>query len=147
MHIHSYQIHNVLNVYRKQLSRGTTWNLSGETDGNNADQDRSNLSDHGQRQSLFEKISSEIVQRITQFGPDIEIEAAFSGQSADTRERVRDKTDPSSGKNPVFSYTMIDNNNQKTTHNFSIRQLNYSGEKVKSLITAPSDSKSDSGLE
>lgn len=147
MHIHSYQIHNVLNVYRRQLSRETTRNVSGDTDRNKAALDRFNLSDIGQRQSLFEKISSEIVQRITQFGPHTDIEAAFSGQSADTRGRIREKTDASSGKNPVFSYTLIDDNNQKTTHNLSIRQLNYSSEKVKSLITVPSDSKSDSGSE
>ena len=147
MHIHSYQIRNVLNVYRQQLSRGTKRNISGNPDGNKAAQDRIDISSQGQRQTLFEKISSEIVQRITQVGPDTEIKTAFSDQLADARERVRDNDDASGGKGPVFSYTLIDNNNNKSTHNLSVRQLNYSSDKVKSLITTPSDNNLVSGSE
>jgi hypothetical protein len=140
MHIHSYQIHNVLNVYRQRLSRGTAREKPDTPERSKAAQDMIDISDHGQRQSLFEMISSEIVQRITQVSPDTETETAFSGQSAGTTGPERDTVAPSRRKNQVFSYTLIDHNNQKTTHNLSIRQLNYSTEKINSLPTAPSDS-------
>jgi hypothetical protein len=147
MHIHSYQIHNVLNVYRRQLSRGTTRNVSGDPDRNKATLDRIDISDHGQRQTLFEKISSEIVQRITPFGPDADMEAALSGHLANTSGRVQEKAVAPDGKNPVFSYTLIDTNNQKTTHNMSVRQLNHSAQTIKSSNTALSDSESIPGSE
>ena len=147
MHIHSYQIHNVLNVYRQRLSRGTAREKADNPERSKAAQDMIDISDHGQRQSLFEKISSEIVQRITQVSPETEMETAFSGQSAGTTDPERDTVAPPRGKNQVFSYTLIDNNNQKTTHNLSIRQLNYSTEKINSLTTAPSDSHSFPGSE
>jgi hypothetical protein len=147
MHIHSYQIHNVLNVYRQQLSRGTARNVSGRPDSNKTDQDRVDISDHGQRQTLFEKISSEIVQRITQFGPDTEIEAAISGQLARAKGPVRDEVDAAGGQGPAFSYTLIDKNNRKTTHNLSVRQLNFSTNNLESLIKAQSDGNIDTGSE
>jgi hypothetical protein len=147
MHIHGYQIHNVLNVYRKQLSRGTDRNTAGTPERNKAAQDPIDICDHGQRQSLFEKISSEIVRRITQVDPETELNAAFSGQSAVTRGRARDKAEASGGKNQVFSYTLIDSNNQKTTHNLSLRQLNHSTERINPLTTAPSEGKSFTGSE
>ena len=147
MHIHSYQIHNVLNVYRQRLSRGTVQEKADNPARSKAAQDMIDISDHRQRQSLFEKISSEIVQRITQVSPDTEAETAFSGQSAGTTGPDRDTVAPPRGKNHVFSYTLIDHNNQKTTHNLSIRQLNYSTENINSLTTAPSDSHSFPGSE
>jgi hypothetical protein len=109
--------------------------------------DRVEISDRGQRQNLFEKISSEIVQRITQVGPDTEAGAALSDHSTDTVGRVRDDAEAPEWKSPVFSYTMIDNNNRKTTHNLSMQQLDYSAQKVKSLIAAPSNRDSVSGSE
>ena len=147
MHIHSYQIHNVLNVYRRQLSQGTARETIDNPERNRAVQDTIKTSNHGQRQSLLEKISSEIVQRIAQVGPDIEMEADFSDQSAGTTRRARCKAEPSGRKSQVFSYTMIDSNNQKTTHNFSIRQLNYPTAKINTLTTAPSDENSFPGSE
>jgi hypothetical protein len=150
MYIHSYQIHNVLNVYRQQLSRGTPRSASGSTDKNQDSGDRIDISGQGQRETLFEKISTEIVQRLTQFSPDTESKPGFSGQSADSQDSVQDKAKAYNRKNAVFSYNLIDNNNKKTTHNLSIRQLdnsNDSTEKVRSLIAAPSTTNSVSDTE
>ena len=141
MYIHSYQIHNVLNVYRQQLSRGNPKNVSGDINKNEGTRDRVDISDQGPRETLFEKISSEIVQRITQFGPHTESESGFLSQPAEARESLQDKAKAYDGKSAVFSYTLIDNNNQKTTHNLSIRQLNdtnHSTEKARPLIETPS---------
>ena len=84
MHIHSYQIHNVLNVYRKQLSKGTAGNISRTSAKNQPDQDKVDISIGGQRQSLFDKISSEIVERITRFGPDTAFGAVLADQMHQT---------------------------------------------------------------
>lgn len=145
MRIHSYQIRNVLNVYRQQLTRGTSRNASGRPNGYKAEMDRMDISDHGQRRSLFEKISSEIVQRITQFGPDTEIKTSISGHLAESGGRITDKHETIDRNSPQFSYTLIDNNNRKTTHNLSVRQLIYSAQGNSSQIASSGETESALG--
>ena len=141
MHIHGYQIHNVLNVYRKQLSRGTAGKVSKDNQGKiRSVQERIDITGQGQRQSLFDKISSEIVQRITQFGPHSELEADISDQSLASREPARDAADGANEQSSAFTYTLIDKHNQKTTHNLSVRQLPFSTKNMESLSRANSDS-------
>jgi hypothetical protein len=139
MYIPSYQIHNVLNVYRKQLSRGTVRNNSGGPDKDRSGQDRIDIAAHGQRQSLFDKISSEIVQRITQFEPGTKSEANLSDQSAETRWSERGAVDSADQQSPAFTYTLIDKHNQKSTHNLSVRQLYFANRNAESLNGAQSD--------
>jgi hypothetical protein len=143
MHIHSYQIHNVLNVYRKQLSRATARNASGNPDKSRPAQDRIDNAVHGQRQSLFDKISSEIVQRITQYDPDTETVGPHSSQSAQYRGTV----DGAGDQGPAFTYTTIDKYNQKSTHNLSIRQLNFPTKNMDSLNRAQSERGSNTASE
>jgi hypothetical protein len=120
MHIHSYQIHNVLDDYRKQLSHWQRGN-GGKRPKSNEALDRISISKDGQRQSIMEKISEDIVARITEAGPDNRFEAALAtrlatepiGRSASAVEEA-----------PEFKYTVIDENNRKQTNSLSIRQFN-----------------------
>jgi hypothetical protein len=141
MHIHGYQIQNVLNVYRQQLSRGTVRNGPGGLDMDKAATDRIDIADYSQRKTLFEKISSEIVERITQFKPEAAGKASFSGQFTRTMGDGQDEVDSVGRPVTAFSYTLIDANNRKTTQNLSIRQLNLSNEKVESLMNAHTEGK------
>ena len=141
MHIHGYQIHNVLNVYRKQLSSGTAGKVSKDNQAKSQSvQERIDIAGQGQRKSLFDKISSEIVQRITQFGPHTELESDVSDQSLKNREPERGAVDVADGQSPTFTYTLIDRHNKKTTHNLSVRQLHFSTKNVESLSRANSNS-------
>ena len=140
MYIPSYQIHNVLNVYRKQLSRGTVRTNSGGPEKSRSTQDRIDINSHGQRQSLFEKISSEIVQRITQFDSDTVSKAEPSALSTETRWSGRSAADSADEQSPAFTYTLIDRHNHKSTHNLSVRQLYFSTKNTESLNGAQSDS-------
>ncbi len=141
MHIHGYQIQNVLNVYRQQLSRGTVRNSLGRLDMSKAATDRIDITDHSQRKMLFEKISSEIVERITQFKPEAAGKASFSSQFARTMGNGQDEVDSVGRLVTAFSYTLIDADNRKTTRNLSIRQLNLSNEKVESLMNVHTEGK------
>jgi hypothetical protein len=140
MYIPSYQIHNVLNVYRKQLTRGTVRTNSGGPDRSRSAQDRIEITAHGQRQSLFDKISSEIVQRITQFDPSTVSKTEFSGQSTETRWPARGAAESTDEQDPAFTYTLIDRHNQKSTHNLSVRQLYFSTKNMETLNGTESDS-------
>jgi hypothetical protein len=130
MYIHGYQIHNVLNVYRKQLSHGPGAN--GSKGSTTADtKDRITISEKGQRQSIMDKISSEIVERITQAGPGNEFEAIVAGQLSTKPKKEQEI--PSNG-HTSFKYTAIDEQNRKSTNTLTIQGFSPQNKKSESLV-------------
>ncbi len=120
MYIHSYQIHNVLNVYRKQLSQPTSPERT-KAPTPDAYEDRINISADGQRQSIFDKISSEIVDRITQFNSTAQFESIINEKlSLHTAARQESNTPI----NTEFSYNVIDEQNRKITNTLPLQRLN-----------------------
>ncbi len=117
MYIHSYQIHNVLNVYRKQLSHGPGANSSHNTQ-TSAAKDRIKISEDGQRQSIMDKISTEIVERITQTGPENQFEKLLADQLSDNSQQSHGVPADASSD---FKYTVIDEHNRKITNSLPIR--------------------------
>jgi hypothetical protein len=118
MYIRNYQIHNVLNVYRKQLSHGPGGNGSKSPSGANS-KDRINISADGQRQSIMDKISTEIVERISQSGPQIKFEKILADQlSNKSEQQAQTATDDQQD----FKYTVLDENNQKITNTLTIQR-------------------------
>jgi hypothetical protein len=152
MHIHSYQIHNVLNVYRKQLSKGTARNFSRTSAKNQPDRDKVNISIGQQRQSIFDKISSEIVERITRFGPDTALGAVLADQmdqtsGAEAHKTADLKTDEASQNDSAFTYTLIDKHNRKITQSLPIRQFSFPTADMESMSATQKDNDTNSDLE
>ena len=119
MYIHNYQIHNVLNEYRKQLSRyqvPTRKNASVAPETN----DRILLSDEVQRQSIIEQVSSDIVERIKNSN-------AHQSEAGDLLSRHQADLDDEHPENikreKEFTYTLIDEFNRKMTHKLPVRNL------------------------
>lgn len=130
MYIHGYQIHNVLNVYRKQLSHGRGINGSEGSTAAGA-KDRITISEDGQRQSIMDKISSEIVARITQPGPENEFEAILPGRLS-TKPKKQQEI-PSNG-HTSFKYTVIDEQNRKSTNTLTIQGFSPQNKEAESLV-------------
>lgn len=120
MYIHSYQIHNVLNVYRKQLSQG-----SGGKGPRKAaiasTKDRINISTNTQRQSIIDQVSSDIVDRIAQAGSQKSFTDALAKHLQSPSEEIANR--PQS-KETEFTYSVIDENNKKTTNTMSVDYFN-----------------------
>lgn len=117
MYIHSYQIHNVLNVYRRQLSQSSgngAVNPSAPTN----DRVEFNRADH--RQSLIDKVSAEIVDRMAQVGPQKRFEEALARQLERLPDRGETKTPSREGE---FSYNTIDGNNRKTSNTLPVKRF------------------------
>ena len=116
MQIPSYQMHNVLNVYRKQFTRNE---MSERQKGSSIERpnDRVSLSTEGKRQAIIEKVSAEIVKRITNFGPQEALDHEIVDQlERDTGAKVAFGDQSRSD----FVYNFIDDNNQKATATLSI---------------------------
>ena len=119
MYIHSYQIHNVLNVYRKQLSQGpATSNPQPSTSA--SAKESVTISANGQKQSIFNKISAEIVDRITEFSPENQFVKVLADQLSTNKTERKEKD---THKETNFTYTRIDEQNRKTTNTLPIRKL------------------------
>lgn len=116
MYIRNYQIHNVLNVYRKQLSHGPGGNGSKNLTGANS-KDRISISADGQRQSIMDKISTEIVERISQSGPQNKFENVLADQLSNKPQQAGIATD----NQQDFKYTVLDENNRKITNTLTIQ--------------------------
>ena len=72
MVISTYQVNNVLRVYGEQLRQNR---LSGkEKDGDVRSPDKIDISSEAKRKAIVDKIASDIVNRITQFGPHENVE-------------------------------------------------------------------------
>ena len=115
MYIHAYQIDNVLNVYRKQLSQKTRAN--GLNPGPvPATLDRVNLSHESQRQSIIDQVSANILQQITKHIQEDRFEEPLepNQEGADGQGN-----NPTQDMETKFSYTMIDENNFKWTNTLS----------------------------
>lgn len=121
MYIHTYQIHNVLNAYCKQLSQNSVKDPAEQAVPHSGD--RINISAEAQKPKIVDDISSQIIDRITTFGPKSIFDKALAGQLS----RFNSKTPPRHAGNDApgidFIYTKIDGRNHKTTSKLEIQQL------------------------
>ena len=119
MYIHNYQIHNVLNEYRKQLTRGPA-PPSKSLPAQPVERDRVVMSDQAQRQLIIDQVSSDIVERIKQSNmqragdrhPENRPSGAPEGRRTETSRDVSE-----------FTYTLIDEFNRKVTNKLPVRNL------------------------
>lgn len=121
MYIQSYQIHNVLNVYRKQLSQGPVAKNQKQTQ-MPPDGDRVEISNNsnGQRQSIIDQVASDIVDRFAQSGTPKRFDEVLGDQlnrspgPLNSRPLRRDAS---------FTYTAIDENDQKATNSLPVERF------------------------
>ena len=119
MYIHSYQIHNVLNVYRKHLSQETGAKKS-EAEPVAPKSDKVELSSGFNRQSLIDQVSAEIVDRIAQGGTQRRFEDAISQE---WQRPAGPETGRASKREAEFTYSVIDENNRKTTNTLPVQNF------------------------
>ena len=76
MVISSYHVNNVLRVYGDQLRQGS--NSDGSNDSEKGSLDRISISDRAKRRVIVNKIASDILEKITNFGPEENIQEEVS---------------------------------------------------------------------
>jgi hypothetical protein len=117
MYIQSYQIHNVLNEYRKRLSQAPERNTNRGGKAKASLNDKVQLSEAGHRQAIIDQVSARIVERITTYGPQNQFEESLSTYMP----RSDEKSAASQGINGLgFTYTTIDEDNRKLTQTFTM---------------------------
>ena len=121
MHVSTYQIHNVLNVYSKQLSQDRSApKLKSGYKRNLADQ--INLSNEGKRKATIDKVAQDIVSKISDFGSK---NKGKTGEPDRLEERNEDQFESDQKREAAFVYNVIDELNEKTTTALSVKDNGF----------------------
>ena len=121
MHVSTYQIHNVLNVYSKQLSQDRSApKLKSGYKRNLADQ--INLSNEGKRKATIDKVTQDIVSKISDFGSK---DKSKTGEPDRLEERNEDQFESDQKREAAFVYNVIDELNEKTTTALSVKDTGF----------------------
>lgn len=135
MQIPSYQIQNVLKVYSRQLSQGKMLSRNKFGVDNKLSADSVTISSEGKRQAIIEKVAANIVDRIITEGPKEENEAQITDQ---IEKELGKKIDFNRGKKQ-FTYTSIDNNNNRVTQTLSVEDSKFVVKRMTELARQVAD--------
>ena len=129
MFVSSYQIHNVLNVYSKQLSQDrNTQKLKPENEKQQLDQ--INLSTEGKRRAIIQRVAQDILNKISRYGSKSEMRTQEQDQS---RENAKNRLDPDNKKETGFVFNVIDDFNKKTTTALSVKDTKFLIDRLEQL--------------
>ena len=140
MFVPSYQMHNVLNVYSRQLRNNITSGKK-EKGPDRLPTDQVKLTPEAKRQATIEKVSKEIVDKITRFG---------SGENTDyqltehTKSQPHNETSASETNEITFVCNVIDAINKKITNKLSVEGSSFLVQRLEQLSKEESDNKTDS---
>lgn len=135
MQIPSYQIQNVLKVYSRQLSQGKILSKNKFTGTNQISADSVNISSEGKRKAIIDKVAANIVERIITEGPREKTEEKITSQ---IEKELGKKINFAKDKNQ-FTYTTIDDNNEKVTHTLSVEDSKFIVERMTELARKVAD--------
>ncbi|MCM2285509.1 MAG: hypothetical protein NDI81_12060 [Desulfobacula sp.] len=136
MQIPSYQIQNVLKVYSRQLSQGKIMARNKFGDANTNSADSVTLSSEGKRQAIIDKVAANIVDRIITEGPKEKTEEKITSQ---IEQELGKKINFTKDRNQ-FTYTVIDENNQKSTRTLSVEDSKFIVKRMTELARQVADS-------
>lgn len=140
MYIPSYQIHNVLKVYSRQVSQSRIIERQKKLD-DNASADRINISAEGKRKVIIEKVASDIVERITRFGPQDNIDHSILNQLQD---EIGQEIEFDKGDDSKFVYNTIDDNNNKQTNSLPVNGSSFLVERLQEIAQEEVDKNMES---
>jgi len=139
MQIPSYQIKNVLKVYSRQLSQGKLLSKN-KFSSAKVSADSVSISSEGKRQAIINKVASNIVDRIVTEGPKEKNDEQITGQ---IEKELGKKINFTRGKNQ-FTYTTVDENNNKVAKTLSVEDSKFVVKRMTELARQVADTNMES---
>ena len=132
MHIPSYQINNVIKVYSKQVSQNRMLERQESTGLTSLDYvERLKISAEGKRHAIVEKVSAEIVERLTRQGARTDVGYEIIDKL--TSELV-DDVELDHGNDGRFVYNMIGADSEKVTKTIYLEDSDLVDNRLKVLV-------------
>jgi hypothetical protein len=140
MLVSSYQIHNVLNVYSKQLSQDRSAQKL-KTENKKQSSDRIHLSTEGKRKAMIEKVAQDILSKISHYSSRVETKTKEQGLP---REQAKSSLKSDNKKETAFVFNVIDDLNKKTTTALSVKDTNFLIDRLEQLANDAVEKEADS---
>jgi len=137
MQIPSYQIQNVLKIYSRQLSQGKILSKNKFANADEISANSVTISSEGKRQAIIDKVALNIVNRIITESPKEKTKDKVLRQ---IEKELGKKINFTKEKNQ-FTYTEIDENNQKIIHILSVEDSKFIVQRMTELARKIADSK------
>ena len=140
MFVPSYQMHNVLNVFSKQLRHSIiSTNKKNTPARRHANQ--VNLTPEVNRQATIEKVSNDIIEKITRFGSQSKSDQEPTERA---QEGVQQEAAAGDAKETTFVFNVINTINQKTRNTLSVEDSSFLIKRLEQLSKEAGDKKMDS---
>lgn len=128
MQIPNHQVHKVLQVYSKHLSQAKAVKRR-EALSSQPDEEKISISAGGKRRAIIEKVAADIVERITQSGPQDKVD-----------QEIVDKLENELGQSIDFgkndkslAFNVIGKDDEKTTETFQLDSPEYFMKRLEAL--------------
>ena len=140
MYVPSYQMHNVLNVYSNQLRQNMVSAGKSKLPAK-PQSDRIHLSPEAKRQAMIEKVSKDILDKISRYDSLNE-----SRQRSTEYENINSDIGalPRKTEEKTFVFNAIDSINQKSTNTLSVDDSSFLIQRLEQLAKKASDKKTES---
>lgn len=143
MYVPSYQMHNVLNVYSKQLRQNLVSEAKGRAPAR-PPSDRIHLSPEGKRQAMIEKVSKDILDKISRYDSLNEMRqpnTEYTNTNSD-KGALAQKTE-----NKKFVFNAINSINQKSTNTLSVDDSSFLIKRLEQMAKGPATRTRNPGSE
>lgn len=142
MHIPSYQINNVIKVYSRQISQNRLADkqksLGLDTPKNG---DSITISEEGKRQTIINKVSADILERITTYGPKDEADRDIVDK---LNQELNGNLQGYNKKENQFVFNFIGENNEKITSTLSVEDSQIVSRRLEELVKETIDKNMES---
>ena len=128
-------MHNVLKVYTRQLSRNRISEYRGVKTAKPAS-DSITISPEAKRQVVIDKVTADIVDRITRKGPQNDVDREIVDRLKDEMDR-QTAIDPSNGSD--FVYNVIDADREKEKTKLSVEDSDFLVKRLEDLAKEAAD--------
>ena len=142
MHVPSYQMHNVLRVYSKQLRH----NIAAKKKNRMPQKQQVNrlrLTPEGKRQATIEKVSRDILDKISRHGM---LKGGRQGNVEQATISANSETALHKPENKTFVFNEIDAIDRKSKNTLSVSDSSFLIKKVEQLAQKAGDKKQESRI-
>ena len=140
MFVPSYQMHNVLNVFRKQLRHNIISDKK-KIAPEKLRAEQVSLAPEVKRQATIEKVSNDIIEKITRFGSQTRSDQEPTEHA---KEGVKKENAAGDAKETTFVFNVIDTINQKTRNTLSVEDSSFLIKRLEQLSKKAGDKNLDS---
>ena len=142
MHVPSYQMHNVLSVYSKQLRQNLA-SMDKPSAFAEPPEDRVNLTPEVKRQTMIDKVSKEILDKISSYGSR---HNSLQQKSEHVSRTANQAVPPAEVENQRFIFNAIDAVNNKRQNALSVDDSSFLIKRLDQLAKQAGDQKPKSKI-